>query len=249
MHPAIITEDEYNRVQEMIAGHGSKKEAAQAYPLKSLAVCGNCGRNLVRNKDTHRFYCQYGRNGGDSRCTSLRSARMEDLEKAVLNGIRDYIRLADEEKRRRKQEYTRRERILRANKDNVADIQAMIGEKKKRKLEQYERYCDGTLDKAAYLKEKAALDGEIRECQERMDAINAKSAAAEESEGEVYSESDVLCDTFRDHTELSREMAQAFVDKLVIYPDNRMEIKWRFREPSIITPEEDNGYKKRVESF
>ncbi|MBQ8995424.1 MAG: recombinase family protein, partial [Oscillospiraceae bacterium] len=31
MHPAIVTEDEYNRAQEMIGSHGRKNMATEAY--------------------------------------------------------------------------------------------------------------------------------------------------------------------------------------------------------------------------
>lgn len=33
---------------------------------------------------------------------------------------------------------------------------------------------------------------------------------------------------FRNAKELTYEMSHAFVDKIVIYPDQRMEIKWKF---------------------
>ena len=44
-----------------------------------------------------------------------------------------------------------------------------------------------------------------------------------------------LADRFRDAQALTNEMALAFIDTVHVYPDDRIEIKWRFHDPLIET--------------
>ena len=75
------------------------------------------------------------------------------------------------------------------------------------------------------------MDSEIRECE---GLIREKTAEVEAMEGElaegVDSERDMACEEFRDGQELTYEMAHAFVEKILVYKGERLEIVWKFKD-------------------
>lgn len=48
-----------------------------------------------------------------------------------------------------------------------------------------------------------------------------------ESSG-ASTEVEALCDLFRGEGELTYDMAHAFVDRILVYPDERIEIQWKY---------------------
>ena len=39
-----------------------------------------------------------------------------------------------------------------------------------------------------------------------------------------------VCEVFREEKSLTYDMAHAFVDRILVYPDERIEVQWRFRD-------------------
>ena len=86
------------------------------------------------------------------------------------------------------------------------------------------------MNKAKYLAEKSTLDKTIEEYEEN---IRACKTNMEEESGDVAvisSEADAVCEAFKDAMELTYDMAHIFVDKIIVYRGDRIEIKWRFKD-------------------
>ena len=98
MHPAIVSEEEYEQVQTIIASRKKKDRKVyteQDYPLKGLVFCGICGRTMARNRKYERMYCRgakLGDEGWEYKAGILSEKR---LEETVFKEIRNMISLVE----------------------------------------------------------------------------------------------------------------------------------------------------------
>lgn len=87
-------------VQELFIRNRKSEKTIHHYPLKSLMVCGICGRKLQRQKETSkkplRFNCKYG----NIEYKEVFSPSEEELHKIIYDGIMDFIHLTDETSRK-----------------------------------------------------------------------------------------------------------------------------------------------------
>ena len=230
MHPAIVTEEEFELAQKVIVKSGKAKNSGMVYPLKSLVVCGNCGRKMVFHREAKRFLCPYGRNGGDSLC-GHRSPKEVDFESIVFSAIKDYISMVEMKKELMKGKLSERKGKIKSDVEMLSECQRKIETLKKDKLALYERYCGGEFGKDEYLHRKKKVDSKIRECE---GLFREKATEVEAMEGELIegrdSERDVACAEFRGGQKLTYEMAHAFIEKILVYTGERLEIVWKFKD-------------------
>ncbi|MBR1741258.1 MAG: recombinase family protein, partial [Lachnospiraceae bacterium] len=144
---AIVTEEEFELAQKAIKKTGKARAPERDYPLKSLVVCGNCGRKMVRYEKTKRFRCAYGRNGGAAVCEKMRSPIEADMEKTVFNAIQDYMGMAEKKMIMARGKMSGQKAKIRSNMERLSELQANMEELKYKKLGFYERYCEGYLEK------------------------------------------------------------------------------------------------------
>lgn len=93
MHPAIIDEDLFYTVQDLISNNPPRPVNRMnkiSNPLAGLVVCGNCNRNMVRrpyNKKVHEdtLICPY------TECSTVAS-NLSMVEEAVIDNLRQYVR-------------------------------------------------------------------------------------------------------------------------------------------------------------
>ncbi len=91
LHEAIISEDTFNKAQE-IMNENPAKPIGEMYvvknPLSGLVVCGFCGRTMVRRPypNGHNSYliCQL------TGCPNV-SSRLDVVERHVLNSLREWV--------------------------------------------------------------------------------------------------------------------------------------------------------------
>ena len=230
MHEAIITEEEFEKAQGRMNRPGTGGAGKEQFPLKSLVVCGNCGRRLIRKKEKNIMFCRYGSYGGDPLCAVHISPDMDTLEHNVYEAIADYIMMADG---RRRQQREARDRHLIAIRNEVKDLavaQKRIDALKKEKFRCYERYCAGELDKDGYLAKKKEMDSELEMLGNMLSSGETHIKEIENEIAGIRSESEAVCEVYRKEKELTYDMAHAFVEKVIIYPDERIEIKWKFKD-------------------
>ena len=230
MHEAIITAEEYEQAQQVIGSGEAHNKNIVMYPMRSLIYCGYCGRHMIRYKATKRFNCPYGRNGGNGECKGHRSPVESEIEKIVFQAIRDFISMSEGKRRSDRNRIKKNRSETKSRKLSIGELETRITVLKHDKLALYEKYCDGDMDKMAYLHEKGAIDTTLRECEE---SIKSHKAEIEDSMGEetlISSEADAVCEAFKDVNELTYDMAHAFVEKIIVYRDDRLDIVWRFKD-------------------
>ncbi len=81
-----------------------------------------------------------------------------------------------------------------------------------------------------YLQRKQEIDGDIARVEAEIASKKHQCATIEANENAVNSELMAMCETFRGEESLTYDMAHAFVDRILVYPDERIEVQWRFRD-------------------
>lgn len=244
MHEAIVTEEEFEIAQRVIEKTGRTRPAETEYPLKSLVCCGNCGRRMERkkSKNVRRFQCIHGRHDPGSLCKGIRSPLEEELEKIVFEAIQNMIRLADDKRNQAKLSQAKKKAVTESKMESIEVLRSRVGNLKKKKLEAYEKYCAEKLEKEVYICEKRKLDEEIKVCEDAIRTIEEDAGKLEESLSETDSELEAAASAYMEADYLTSDMARAFIEKIVIYQEEQIDIKWRFKDCFVSDEEEENLY-------
>ena len=98
---------------------------------------------------------------------------------------------------------------------------------KAERIRQYEAYAENIISKEMYLKSKAELAAEI----DRIAAICTQAQEILHTENELAEQISKTCDTadaLGVEVNMTREIAEAFVDTVYICDDERIEVKFLF---------------------
>lgn len=230
MHEAIVTEEEYELAQKIIKKTGRTRPPESEYPLKSLVYCGNCGRHMTRYRNMSRFRCIYGRNDRESTCRAVRSPLEADMEKIVFESIRNFIRMVDERQATLKLIQTSQKAAAHNGIKTSAVLRGRIESMKKEKLKAYENYCAGKLDKESFMHCKKEFDEKIAEYEANIRKNEECSKDREQSMPAARTELEAAVSSYRGEECLTAEMARSFIEKIVVYPEEHIEIQWRFKD-------------------
>ena len=230
MHEAIITPEEYDLAQKAISPKRRISGNSSPYPLKSLMFCSNCLRHLDRSLRTGKFHCRYGRNEGDEGCRAIKSPKMEKIEEIVFQAIQDYMRLADNNKAEQKQQIHELHQSAVSVHAKIEKLTQCVESLKSRKFRAYNRYSSGGMSKEDYLQRKREIDEDIARIEAELASKENQRETIKENENAANSELADICETFRGEESLTYDMAHAFVDRILVYPDERIEVQWRFRD-------------------
>ena len=87
-HPAMVTQDEWERVQERLAEHGDTRPRKRPYAYTGLIRCGRCGCRVTAEISKSRIYyhCTNGRGICDKR--GVTEAQLEDQISLALESVR-----------------------------------------------------------------------------------------------------------------------------------------------------------------
>ena len=233
-HEAIITPEEFDKVQELFPKqtHQSPRTSKE-YPLKNVVYCGHCKRALYRYRvakgnDIAKYMC---RNAGieHTQCTKHKYSERE-LQDVVLKALLPMLKTIHETvgTKRSRQEQT--QSLLTECQQEIR--QALTQEKKIKleKLEIYESYTIGTLSIHDYRQKKNALSRQAKVLTEKLSSLREQEIALKN--GVLPKELSQLCDSAKEHrfsSVLNRDMVTTFIERVYAFPDH-YEIIWKFQD-------------------
>lgn len=228
MHEAIVTEEEYEAAQKVIKKTERTKAKETEYPLKSLVFCGNCGRRM--SKQISKFKCTYGIHDRNSLCRKIYSPLENELDKIVFEAIQNMIKLVDARLNSSKLLQAKKKDMVEPSMQSIAVLWNKVETLKKEKIKVYEKYCAGKLDQESYLCEKRKLNEEIEQCEKSIQTNKEETRRLEKSLPESGSELEMAVSIYREADHLTFDMARTFIEKIVIYQEGKIEIKWQFKD-------------------
>lgn len=230
-HSAIISKEEFDKVQEKFFCKKAVVRKPIQYALKGKVYCGYCHRRLRIMKLAGGrlfYYCPNQKLNSNNECLSG-SVSNELLEKIVLEEIRAQItRLADLASSRRKATERQRTIIGKMDKERMS-IEALITGLTESKAGLLEAYHVGTYTEEQYMEYRRQLDQQISENRIWQKKLKKQSDICNDS---LYADTGNYGNLlqYAGFETLTKEMVDAFIDWIDISRAKVIDIRWTFNK-------------------
>ena len=176
--------------------------------------------------------CQESRLTENAPC-SKDKIMMDPINETVLESIRGLIKCGKRfEKRLEKKKDVSGARAEKRLKE-IADLQSAVRKCQADLFQNSERLMDGIVDKKTYQANRERLNAEKDKLEQRIKALEAEKDKADIADDPETMELLDAVNKYDGAKELDNEMALAFVEKVLIYSAERVEIRWIFSDKLI----------------
>lgn len=224
-HPAIVTEEEWKEAQSAIRSI-SKHSLPQktGFILEGKVKCGNCGLKMAyQDKGTPRLCCAHKRKAGRHSTCDGTIYDAKQIEAVVGYALRSKIALFQALNLSLKEEADNRK----GGYASVNELNVSIETLKARRIHLYEDYADGTITKSAYIEQKQEYTNRIKELEARRAALLNNNS----QKNELVEAVEMMADKSKQisvNRELTREIANEFIESVIIYDPKHIEVKFTF---------------------
>lgn len=234
-HPPIVEEEDFYAVKRLLLQDTRvAPQEETVYLLSGLVFCGDCHQNMVRNsvcrKGKTYVYYMCG-NNRTNRCCSSHRINSQMLEESVFLALKHHIsRIADMERilnyietlpyHQAEMEKANRQLL---KKQEEADRYTRL------KVSLYESLSDGLISKAEYVELKVMYDeklGEVQSAQKRIKE-EMEDLLQNRPENAHWIE---MFKQYQNITELTRHIVVTLIDRIDVYEDCRIDIRFRYQD-------------------
>jgi hypothetical protein len=214
--PVIISKEEFQTNAECMVKRGRHYGTRTHLLRGNIVKCGCCGHALAYDKLSDPIYrCYHTAADPNADCYKLK-VNAGLLDEIVLSTIRTKAQIvldcADLSKLRRKN----------TDEKKIANVKEAIQQNAEERQEQYEQFVLGELSRDDYLKLK-------EEWSARLDRLNLQlSAMMSELEADkIDPRSLATAKSAVSETANNRELVEALIKSVRVYPDKRIDIDWK----------------------
>ncbi|GHV33059.1 hypothetical protein FACS18949_06030 [Clostridia bacterium] len=218
-HPAIISKELFDEVGAKLL-HFKCPKNPREYPLRGKVICGCCrhAMQLIPRK-VRAFQCRHTLTVGNTEChrQEIGEIELEELLYTIIEKQAQVILNID------RLDDTSGFQIKDAEQSEYGKL---IEKCRDDKQSLYEKLILGELDAAEYKAEKAKVDAELDSLKNALERLTAETKAittAKSADNELRS----LAGTAVSESKLTRPLVDALIDKVYVYPGNRVEIIWK----------------------
>jgi DNA invertase Pin-like site-specific DNA recombinase len=216
-HPAIISKDIFEQAQ-IIRARVRKNMNRRDYLLTGKTACGCCGFALVYGESTipPTYSCMKTHANPAADCHKMKIGA-DILEGAVMSIIKKQaeVVLASDDLSgfRKTSEDTR----------ISGDYEKQILQLTKSRQQCYEQFVSGEIDRVAFQTLKADYTAQI-------DRLNNQLAVLKQAERDKNANKKVEshAKSALSETAVPRDIVNALIDKVFVFPNNHIEIRWKF---------------------
>ena len=241
-HEPLVSREDFDMVQEMLADnvkrfhstHGKNGFDHSRFNLVGKKiVCADCGKIMgFRTEGTrhiNKFYrCKTYLDTTKKGCTNHKVS-LETVNWAVFEAVREHMKLCVDT------EDAVRQKNARADSVKKYDVYGKEADRIERELQRttevkagiFEDYKDGLIDEEQYTEISRKYAVKIKELSARLDEM-LKAQAEYSREYRVDGGWKAAVERFRNEQELTREMAEAFVDKVLVYEDGSVRVHLKY---------------------
>lgn len=249
-HEAIIDRETFQKAQEILEdsrrrrtanlGKNENEELKKPNLLRGYFYCGDCGRKMQLNHQfkTHkngevvafaRYRCYRSASYGDA--DRDKSVPREKVEGIIFDLIKEHIRLYMDA-RDRVQMLNRKPdaKGMRATLEKrIREADARADEIKRLIKNLYEDFSDRALSEDEYLEMKKSytekmdkLEAETGELREQLETFSPEYVGNKDIEA--------ACIKYTSAKELSRDMVETFIKKVICYSSDRFEVEYKYSD-------------------
>ena len=229
-HCGIVSRETFKIAQESLKKFSERSNAvSHNRPLERKVRCGICGHIMVRSggKNTY-YYCGTPRVASGCACTAETIPESELME-LLLNELRLRAKAAvDVSKLWRERNKNTREssKTIRLELSNLRED---LSRRDMLLRELYESFACGVIGKEEYLRKKVAASKEKNEIADKMSELETHRAKLESSADDSKSFASAF-QRYDDVDEITADIAREVLDGVVIYPNHRLEVTWKFQK-------------------
>lgn len=218
-HEPIITYPQYIRAVSSL----KQQKANESRKKKNIYYCGCCGRALF-NAHYGTIFCKQRSFKTDSDCSDI-EIKKHDADMAVLASVKKEAEIfLDRDKLSR--QVIKRNSPLSVS-DRINSTMRSIEAAQKSWIALYDKYADGKLEREFFLNEKKQYDADMEKLEQELAALR-QAQEEEETEQQGSERKADQAMAFLEEEELTEDMKEKLIEKVIVYPGDRIEIVWKF---------------------
>lgn len=230
-HEALITPEVFERVSSYCKERDNTGQKHEKHPLVGKLYCGACRytmtyRTGLRGKNRYRWFECYMHplTGTSDCCTYTRADVLEEMVLFMLN--KEIMQRGSAASQGNRLAVLRIEAIDNLKK-RIAGYRAEKKEAQREKDMLYERYASGELSRESYRENADRLAGRISDLSVKESEASNELLRLEEEYQKVEEDMKQII-RYSHLEELTQEVVDAFIKKIYVYKDKRVEIEWNF---------------------
>ena len=229
-HEPLVTPEEFSGVALKIPGHCTKRKR-EKHPLTGKIYCGGCGHTLNYHKSrsgkNQRWYfgCRQHALLQIPDCCTCISATI--LEGTILMFLKQELMQRGDMLRQRELLEQFQEKRLKELSVKRKDCKKQFYATQKEKDSLYESYANGQMDATTYRANADQLAEHMEVLSDKIDEIESEYSGIEEGRDRDKWNMKQIIHNFG-LTALNREVVDTFIEKVTVFKDKRVEIKWNF---------------------
>jgi DNA invertase Pin-like site-specific DNA recombinase len=222
--PAIITEEQFERVQKKLALKSKPKTGKHKTnrPLfKRMVKCADCGRTMTfspRKEGMGMFLCKLHDMTGERNC-STGHIEESDLCNSVLALIQQQAALAGQVKRKAKSSI----KTVAGVRAEIQSVKSLAEKSKTAKMALWEKYHAGDIPKEKFQSESEKISAQVSAYNDRIAELETEAKRLELS----ADEENAFVERYARQigiTELTQKLVDEFVKEIKVYAPDRIEI-------------------------
>ena len=194
--------------------------------LVELRLISKCDGNKSRNTTTQPMYrCMNTHANPVAACHKLKVSTAE-VDNAVIASIKkqaEVVLNSDDFSDLRKATVNNKRHDGFGIQPNHADIEKQIEQLSQRRQQCYERFMNLEIERDAFRSMKADFTGQIDALAQRLAVFQQSVRRREADKKTAALAKGALCETAT-----PKDIVDALIEKVFVFPDNRIEIHWKF---------------------
>ena len=235
-HPGIVTKEEFIEVQKRFRKQEPQRDEKRYHkerPLVGTAVCGMCGRSMnfrayvAKGREYSYILCPHAKRQKAGQCCK-RYCREADVNEMIWHSVRNLMDMADivGKKVKKRADKAESENLRTAKK--LAKLQKDKEKCETERFSNVDRFMAGELEKDDYQRIRAELMCRAELLDKQIAEVSAKFHESQAAADDGVRDAVSTMKKYSGETELSREIVEAFIDKVLIYDPKHIEIRWKF---------------------
>ncbi len=220
-HEAIISPEMFRQVQNIMLDFEKNPCKTSRY---NPFICGVCGRKLSKCSNKTFYYCRYGNVNPEAGCHKAKY-ETDALYRIVLEELKLHLK-----------GFTEIQKVYDAItlnnvsvQDNIPMYENALEKLSFSKTAMYEQYKDGKLTKEEYIDKKKAVSEQIKQYEEMLKSAKLEKTENDKEYNKIKKARDLVY-KYQNMQELTKEVQETFIDRIIVYSKERLKIIWKFED-------------------
>ncbi len=225
-HERLIENDLFEKAQGAIIVRKRRKpyeKGENKTALMGKVKCGCCGYGMSLKQTTKRnyYYCRMGNS-----CGSYIQIDLELLETVILNVLKKLVEVYHEQEENKQSERVKVLTAISKAKEEKRILELKAERCKSGRLNLYHQWKEGRFTKEEYSIRKEELIRQEAKWRNELEILDNRLADTVSAQDVPHSEN--YLSVFGDGQKLTKDVLDGLIERIDVYCNNKVEIKWKF---------------------